>query len=165
MMPDLDAGLYADGTSGHSGSATSEARSIREALSPRRQQVYDVLAGAGERGMTVHEVQIAIGVGHGAASSALTVLHRGGVVSRLTKEVVGQQVYVLTEHVNGREEAPYRPRANPGDLAALQDAVDRLEQQYQEISEAFLAMEGAFEALAGLVDQAMEDIERVIKGK
>lgn len=108
------------GSSGWSGSATSKERADREDASGvtgwRSRQVFDLIAAAGRSGMTDKEVQAALNVGHGASSGTLTRLHRAAHIARLTRRRNGNEVYVLPEHVNGRETQPYRP--NSGKTAA-----------------------------------------------
>jgi hypothetical protein len=100
--------------SGWSGSETSRERQEREDASgitgKRQAQVYALLATHTGHGMTVKEVEDALSLGHGPASSALTHLHRADRVARLQERRSGQQVYVLKGYVEDREESPYRPR-------------------------------------------------------
>lgn len=104
--------LYA-GTSGYSGSETSERRAREQDASgvtgKRQRAVHALLAKAKAYGRTDHEVQEDLGIGHGASSSALTALHKAGHIARLQVERYGNQVYVLGEHVNSRATSPYRP--------------------------------------------------------
>ena len=99
---------------GWSGSETSRERAEREdamgITGHRQAAVYALLAQKNTAGMTVKEVEDALSIGHGPASSALTHLHRADRVARLQERRVGQQVYVLKGYVEDREESPYRPR-------------------------------------------------------
>lgn len=105
---------YGQKGSGWSGSETSRERAEREdamGITGKRQaQVYALLATHTTNGMTVKEVEDALSIGHGPASSALTHLHRADRVVRLQERRVGQQVYVLKGYAEDREESPYRPR-------------------------------------------------------
>jgi hypothetical protein len=107
----------------------------------RQAEVYGLLAQHTTQGMTVKEVEDALSIGHGPASSALTHLHRADRVVRLQERRVGQQVYCLKGYAQGRLESPYRPRlAKPHPryltrdqvLAVMADAsVD--ESMYEEV--------------------------------
>jgi len=120
------------GSSGWSGSATSKERADREDASGitgwRSREVHALIAAAGRSGMTDKEVQAALAIGHGASSGTLTRLHRAGHLARLTRRRNGNEVYVLPEHVNGRETQPYRP--NSGKTAAQR--VKALEEAMRE---------------------------------
>lgn len=100
-------GAYPNGI-GHSGSETSEAAQDK-VTGKRAIQVHEVVGKTYDYGMTCSEVQTRLAIGHGAASGALTRLHRSGFLSRLAEDRRGQQVYVHPEHVKSREESPYRP--------------------------------------------------------
>lgn len=97
-------------TAGHSGSKTSEAAALRP-KGKRMKSVYEHLEDLGYVGATCEEVENFFEIGHGAASGALTRLHRGGYVERLAETRGGQEVYVLPSEVRGREVSPYRPNA------------------------------------------------------
>jgi hypothetical protein len=102
------------GTSGWSGSATSEERAQREdseGITARRQrQTLDFLAVRQAVGLTVKDLRDVSGWHHGQASSSLSVLHMAGAVARLTERRDRCQVYVLPEFVNGRETVPHGRR-------------------------------------------------------
>ena len=95
-----------DGTSGHSGSETSEERARREdsdgTTKDRQAQVIAYLKAQGWYGATWKEVADAMGIHHGAASGALSVLHKEGLVCRLQTTRMGSKVYVLPTKVDGR---------------------------------------------------------------
>lgn len=97
-----------NGEVGHSGSETSE-RAALKVTGRRSIQVFELVARAEKQGFTCEELERYLAVGHGAASGALTRLHRGAWITRLTEERDGQQVYVTPEYVEGRDESPYRP--------------------------------------------------------
>jgi hypothetical protein len=105
---------YGEKGSGWSGSETSRERAEREdamGITGRRQaEVFALLATHTNKGMTVKEVEEALNIGHGPASSALTHLHRAERVVRLQERRLNQQVYVLRGYAEGRLESPYRPR-------------------------------------------------------
>jgi hypothetical protein len=136
---------YGEKGSGWSGSETSRERAEREdslgITGHRQAQVFALLATHTSKGMTVKEVEEALGIGHGPASSALTHLHRAERVVRLQERRLNQQVYCLRGYAEGRPESPYRPRlARPHPryltkdqvLAVMADAnVD--ESMYEEV--------------------------------
>lgn len=136
---------YGETGSGWSGSETSRERQEREDAAGitghRQAQVFALLAQSTNAGMTVKEVEDALSLGHGPASSALTHLHRAERVVRLQERRNNQQVYVLRGYADGRPESPYRPRlAKPHPryltrdqvLAVMADAsVD--ESMYEEV--------------------------------
>lgn len=107
---------YGDTGTGHAGSETSRARQEQDdstgRAGRRRRSALQLLAFHQSRGMTAGEAENALRLGHGAVSSVLSHLHRAGYVSRLTEVRDKMQVYVLPAFVNGREEAPYAPRAS-----------------------------------------------------
>jgi hypothetical protein len=100
--------------SGDAGNATSAARRLIEdktGLTGKRQKaVFALVTSAGPAGRTVGEVENALGLGHGPASSALTHLHRAGHIQRITDQRMKQEVYVHPDFRDGRTESPYRPR-------------------------------------------------------
>ena len=118
--------------SGWSGSSTSRERQEREDADGttgwRQQQVVEHLGQAGPAGMTCGELERGLEAGHGAVSAALSVLHRAGTISRITERRNRQEVYVLPDHVDGREVSPFRPRFSvnrlePADVEMLEDQV------------------------------------------
>lgn len=100
--------------SGHSGSASSKDRQVREdaaGLTKARQQAaLDVVAAAAAEGVTSGELENFLRIGHGQASSALSHLHRAGRIRRIKDRRMTQELYVLPEHVGDRKESPYNPR-------------------------------------------------------
>lgn len=94
------------GSSGWSGSDTSHERADRDdgsGVTGRRQrQVMDLLGESGERGITWGELAHILDVHHGAASGALSVLHKDGRIARLADRRAGSKVYVLPQYVAGR---------------------------------------------------------------
>ena len=119
---------YGTKGSGWSGSETSRERAEREdatGITGKRQaEVYGLLATRTTQGMTVKEVEDALSIGHGPASSALTHLHRAERVVRLQERRLNQQVYCLKGYAEGRLESPYRPRlARPHPRTMTNDEV------------------------------------------
>lgn len=107
------------GTSGWSGSDTSEARARtadRDGTTRDRQAtVIGLLNLAGFDGMTWREISEATGWHHGTASGALSVLHKEGRIRRLTTARNRCKVYVLREFTGGRNVEPHgrKQRACP----------------------------------------------------
>lgn len=96
---------------GHSGSETSEEAARRPGVGKKTMEVHRLLETARREGLIAREVGVLTGLSHGAASGALSRLHRAGLVERLTERRGRQQVYVAPEYVDGRETAAYRPNA------------------------------------------------------
>lgn len=103
------------GTSGWSGSDTSRERALeadRTGVTGRRQRdVLAFLAGAGPWGVTWVELAACLDCHHGTASGVLSVLHKGGRIARLSERRNRCKVYVLPEHVWGRETEPHGRKA------------------------------------------------------
>lgn len=74
-------------------------------------QLLEHLEEIGSTGATCREVQNFFELDHGAASGALTRLHRAGLVVRLTETRDRQQVYVALMHAGDRETSEYRPNS------------------------------------------------------
>lgn len=95
-----------NGTSGWAGSTASRERQmfIDESgeTTKRQQAVIDELRNAGTYGAIWRDIALALGLHHGQASAALSVLHREGVIARLTDKRNKCSIYVLPEFVNGR---------------------------------------------------------------
>lgn len=107
----MTADLPYAGTSGWSGTDTSEQRARDQDASgttaQRQAQAIAVTSLNRERGLTVAEFREMLGVHHGAASAALSALHKVGKLARLT-EVRGRcHVYVAPEFINARETQPH----------------------------------------------------------
>lgn len=100
--------------SGHAVNDTSEERQQRNDGSGNTSHVQStvlkVLGRLKAEGMTAAELEDALQIGHGMASSAFSHLHRAGRVKRVKMRRGRHEIYVLPEYVNGREESPYRPR-------------------------------------------------------
>lgn len=95
------------GTSGWSGTDTSEdrARLADTDGTTRTNQAVAVkhLARLGAVGLTWKDLATATGWHHGTASGTLSVLHKEGVIARLTERRMRCKVYVLPEWVMGRD--------------------------------------------------------------
>lgn len=141
---------YPNMGSGHAGNDTSRERQEREDASgitaETQKLALRLLGGArSQLGMTASEFEDLAGIGHGRASSALSHLHRAGHIRRIKERRQRHEVYVLPEHVDGREESPYRPRV------AKLTVTPTLKQ------EAIVALDAAARARAG--DSNDEEIE------
>ena len=116
------------GTSGWSGSTTSETRAVTAdangTTSNRQRRVLTLLDARRDVGMTWRDLADALGAHHGTASGALSALHKAGLIARLTETRRGCQVYVGLDHVNGRPLAPHRPNAA---TRALVEVLDNIE--------------------------------------
>lgn len=95
------------GTSGHSGSDTSEERARQDDRSgrtkERQTQVMVALVKAGSRGLTWQELASQFGWHHGQASGALSVLHKQGLICRISERRNRCKVYVTPEYVYDRQ--------------------------------------------------------------
>lgn len=111
--------LYGDGTAGHQGAAS-------EAGEPsRRRKIVEAIAyvqGTGRRGATSLEWEEDAGLGHGAASGALSNAHRAGYLVLLRERRRGYGVYVRNRHdlVMGRDTVPHRSN-RPGATPAIDE--------------------------------------------
>jgi DNA-binding MarR family transcriptional regulator len=116
------------GTSGWSGSTTSETRAVnadKNGVTSRRQrQVLLMLDSAGREGLTWRDLSRLANLHHGAASGALSTLHKANLIARLTVTRQGCQVYVSLSHVAGRELAPYRANAATRALVEVLDDIE-----------------------------------------
>lgn len=95
------------GTSGFSGSSTSEERARTQdadgTTGKRQVEVLQQLHLTQRLGRTVTELRESTGWHHGQVSAALSNLHKVGLIQRLTERRGKCQVYVLPEYVGGRE--------------------------------------------------------------
>jgi hypothetical protein len=95
------------GTSGYSGSVTSEERARRDdadgTTSHRQAQVVAFLAERQGYGATFREVGERFGWHHGQSSGVLSVLHKAGRIDRLAERRDRCEVYVLPAYVDDRE--------------------------------------------------------------
>ena len=108
VMGDLELPLtpYA-GTSGWSGSQTSQDRAVQDdtdGTTKGRQNVTLRLINASKTyGMTWEELADETGWHHGQASGVLSVLHKEGLIERLTERRGKCAVYIGLNSVNGRK--------------------------------------------------------------
>lgn len=102
-----------NGTSGWSGSTTSEARAQTDdsdgTTGQRQRDAFAIVHEAQTNGVTWRELADRLGLHHGSASGVLSVLHKAGLIRRLTEQRQRCQVYVAPGFVAGRSEAPYKP--------------------------------------------------------
>ena len=100
--------------SGHAVNDTSQERQERNdhsgVTSHVQVTVLQALGRLKAEGITAAELEDALQIGHGMASSALSHLHRAERIRRVKMRRGRHEIYVLPEYVNGREESPYRPR-------------------------------------------------------
>lgn len=105
---------YPDGedrSSGWSGSETSheraQARDTSGETGRNQAQLRLLLMSRAGRGATWAEVSEYFGWHHGVSSGLLSNLHKAGLLARLTERRNRCAVYVLPEHVDGRETRRY----------------------------------------------------------
>lgn len=95
-----------NGTSGWSGSSTSEERALREdsdgTTGKRQIAALTYLASRGTYGATWKELADTLKLHHGSASGVLSVLHLTERVARLKETRNRCKVYVLPEFVDNR---------------------------------------------------------------
>jgi hypothetical protein len=111
MTNNLDAHVNAvlpyNGTSGWSGTDTSESRALDNDQSGKtseiQESVINFLRWRREMGGTWKEFSELSGHHHGTVSGALSVLHKAGKISRLLETRNRCRVYVINEYVYGRE--------------------------------------------------------------
>lgn len=98
------------GTSGFSGTDTSEARAVERDTTGKtlssQNDTLKYLHDAGDNGMTVSELRAKTGWHHGIASSSLTNLHGADKIARLEEKRNRCHVYVHPDFVNGRATQP-----------------------------------------------------------
>lgn len=115
------------GTSGWSGTATSRDRALaadRDGTTSKRQRTALAhLASSLDHGRTWRELATITGWHHGQASGVLTILHKAGRIARLTERRQRCRVYVLPEHVDGRETEPYSPRVQPASVEEMTETI------------------------------------------
>lgn len=105
------------GTSGWSGSETSHARAVSAdrngTTAVQQRQALESLALALTRGRTWRELADEYGWHHGSASGVLSVLHKEGLVARLSTSRQRCKVYVLPDYVEGRETEKHGRKPRP----------------------------------------------------
>lgn len=105
------------GTSGWSGSATSHARAVNAdrdgTTSAHQQRALESLSWRGSDGVTWRELADEYGWHHGTASGVLSVLHKEGVIARLSISRSRCKVYVLPDYVDGRDTERHGRKPRP----------------------------------------------------
>lgn len=100
------------GTSGYSGTDTSENRARSEDASgktgKRQKETLMYLWMQHEQGATWKEIADELGLHHGSASGVLSVLHLAGKIERLADSRNRCKIYVLPEYVAGRKTELHR---------------------------------------------------------
>lgn len=129
------------GTTGHAGGASGE-RAVREAndgtAQDRQARIMALLRDAGPLGMTADELQQRNVAPHRSAVSAHTSsLHKAGRIACLVARRNGAGIYVLPEHVAGRQTRAFAGKsASPvegGPVTSMRDVQDRLAEAQAEI--------------------------------
>lgn len=129
--PELPLTPYNRGTSsGHSGSETSEERSVRRDATGQtamtQKRMLHLVDGQGRVGLTVAEARRLVpDEHHGSISGALSNLHQKGLVARLKERREGCQVYVTPDMVFTRETVPHG-RTKPALTADEKEFVDQV---------------------------------------
>lgn len=107
----MSADLPYAGTSGWSGTDTSQERALQQDASgvtaQRQAKTLALVEAEGERGLTVVDLRTLTGWHHGQASGMLSVLHKVGRIERLTERRGRCHVYVHPTHRQGREAQPH----------------------------------------------------------
>jgi len=121
-----------DGTAGYSGTDTSEERARREvengSLSFRLHEVKMLLVRRGFHGATSSEVEDQLRIHHGQASSALTNLHKSGLIARTAHRRDGSKVYKDPSYLLPHDRLEtYVPRGQKqaDRIAELEDVIAR----------------------------------------
>lgn len=106
-----------NGTSGWSGSETSEARARKQDVdgttTKRQKDALMFLWEQHENGCTWKELAEAFGVHHGSASGVLSVLHLAERIERLALTRNRCKIYVMPEFVAGRETEKRKQKCCP----------------------------------------------------
>jgi hypothetical protein len=134
MLPTLPFG-------GHSGSMGSDAsreraeREDEEGISEWRQrQIIDLLAQAGPMGLTWKEVGAQLNWHHGQATGALSPMHAAGIIDALKQTRDGSTIYVIPEHLGGRETREYGGSKTRARLGALEERVSTLTNDVAQVT-------------------------------
>jgi DNA-binding MarR family transcriptional regulator len=118
-----------NGSSGWSGSDTSKERADNAdhsgTTASRQQKTLTMLSILGRRGITARNLSEWTGLHRGTTSGILSNLHKAGRVARLQERRDGCLVYVLPEHVNGREVGQYTPNLSARVLKDVLRGIDR----------------------------------------
>jgi len=115
------------GTSGWSGSETSQERAINADASGETSEnqafTLKALEEAESNGLTWQELSNRTGWHHGKSSGALSNLHKAGHIARLIERRGRCQIYVALNHVQGRETAAYKPNTANEEIKELRHAL------------------------------------------
>lgn len=124
------------GTSGWSGSDTSQARAEHDdaggeqgVTGKRQRAVLDLAARCGTNGITWLETAEALNIHHGAASGALSVLHKEGRLARLALSRGDAKIYVLPLYAEGRAIEAHGRTSSNADRPILNEAITLLKQR------------------------------------
>jgi hypothetical protein len=124
---------YADGTSGHQGDSSRDAEPDRRG---KMAQTLEVVMDSGTVGVTWYDVAMTKNWYQGSCGSNLSNLHRSGIICRLKERRVNRGVYVLPEHVRGRETVPFNGKRAVRSVGTIIDGLhgllDELEMDDQE---------------------------------
>lgn len=107
------------GSSGWSGSEASRERAEyldRSGITNKRQKKTIGLLNHYYRGLTWRKLNYLTGWGHQGASSVLSTLHKENYIVRLAEKDDGSHLYVLPEHVDGREISHRKMRMTQRDM-------------------------------------------------
>lgn len=84
----------------------------------------------GVRGTTTEEASYRLNVAVNSYTGRRSELLKRGVIERLAEKRGGQHVYVMPDHVEGRETAPYVPHHRPAG-PVIEAALDEVEHWHQ----------------------------------
>jgi hypothetical protein len=144
-------------TAGHSGSEASRDRAIADERTGRgkhrREQVLKVVRLSGPGGKTWYEIAGILDIHHGAASGALSNLHKAGRLACLKERRGGAHVYVVPHAVNDRATRPFG-RVRAGTSKA--DAQDQPTPPEPQTADLERRIEDTDTALAAMATEADE---------
>lgn len=164
------------GTSGWSGSEASRERVEREdgdgTTRKRHMQTLQRLGAWQERGMTWKELAEDMNWHHGQATAPLSVLHKEGRIARLTEKRDRCSVYVLPEHVAGRETAAHGRRKISEESCTQPECV-AMEAMYADVVNEARALRAQLDAVKELIkpqwrsyaydrNQLIDDLRKVV---
>lgn len=129
------------GTSGWSGTEASRDRALERDANGRtsatQSQVLTYVSNSGPGGATIADIRAAFpSQHHGTLSGALTALHKGGRVLRLTTRRNRCSVYIAPQFLLGRDVVP--PTRIKQRDSELNDAINRVHQYLSGRSESSL---------------------------
>lgn len=87
-------------------------------IDSRLMQAYGYVLGSGERGITWRNYADRYGLHHGQASGALSMLDHLGYIVRLKERRERCSVYVVPDHVHGRNTIPHKTNRQGAAAAA-----------------------------------------------